>query len=269
MNSDKLRAAAASAPAQIAWNLARASYSGNSFAVAFSATGLFFRADGLKMYALLEPVDAVYEYDLSTAWAVNTSAFVRSRGIGAQESAPRAVFFSPDGLKMYVMGITGDDVNEYTLSTAWNISTTTFIQAFSVAARETSPTGLYFKDNGLEMYVTGNSSDSVNKYTLSTAWDVSTAIFTQSKNISAQIGAPNQVFFKPDGLAMFVVGQLENAIFEYYLTIAWDISTATFLRSFSVGSQISNAYGLFFKPDGLKMYSSGVTPATVFEYNFS
>jgi hypothetical protein len=33
--------------------------------------------------------------------------------VGFQDSTPTGVFFKPDGTKMYVIGISGDDVNEY------------------------------------------------------------------------------------------------------------------------------------------------------------
>ena len=40
---------------------------------------------------------------------------------------------------MFVIGITGDDVNEYTLSTGFDVSTASFVDAFSVASQDTAP----------------------------------------------------------------------------------------------------------------------------------
>jgi hypothetical protein len=74
---------------------------------------------------------------------------------------------------MYVIGSTGDDVNEYDLSSAWDISSATFLQSFSVAAQETNPEGVFFKPDGTKMYVVGSTGDDVNEYDLSSAWDVS------------------------------------------------------------------------------------------------
>ena len=42
-----------------------------------------------------------------------------SINIQTQESAPQDLFFKPDGTKVYITGQSGDDVNEYNLSTAW------------------------------------------------------------------------------------------------------------------------------------------------------
>jgi hypothetical protein len=42
---------------------------------------------------------------------------------------------------MYVIGSVGDDVNEYDLSTAWDISTASYLQNFFVGTQEKSLTG--------------------------------------------------------------------------------------------------------------------------------
>jgi hypothetical protein len=42
---------------------------------------------------------------------------------------------------MFVVGSSGDDVNEYALSTGFDVSTASFTDAFSISAQETNPTG--------------------------------------------------------------------------------------------------------------------------------
>jgi hypothetical protein len=37
---------------------------------------------------------------------------------------------------MFVVGYTGDDVNEYSLSTGFDVSSASYFQSFSVAAQE-------------------------------------------------------------------------------------------------------------------------------------
>jgi hypothetical protein len=91
---------------------------------------VFFKPDGLKMYVIGTISDAVFQYDLSTAWDVSTASFTYPTteyfSVGSQETNPTGVFFKPDGLKMYVIGSFGDDVNEYDLSTAWDVSTASY-----------------------------------------------------------------------------------------------------------------------------------------------
>jgi len=201
----------------------------------------------------------------SPAWNITYSSYLQLKDVGAQETSPQGIFFKPDGLKMYVVGATGDDVNEYDLSSAWDISTATYLQVFSVSAQDTSPRDLFFKPDGLKMYVVGATNDSVYEYDLSSAWNVSTASYLQTKSVSAQDTTPTGVFFKDDGTKMYVVGGTGNDINEYDLSSAWDISTASYLRNFSVVSQTTLPQGVFFKSDGLKMYI--IAANNIFEYS--
>ena len=49
---------------------------------------------------------------------------------------------------MFVVGTGGDNVNEYTLSTAFDVSTASHDSRFSVFAQESLPTGLAFSNDG-------------------------------------------------------------------------------------------------------------------------
>ena len=168
---------------------------------------------------------------------------------------------------MYVVGSVGDDVNEYDLSTAWDITTASYLQNFSVAAQETAPTGIFFKPDGTKMYVMGAVGDDVNEYDLSTAWDITTASYLQNFSVAAQEANPSGIFFKPDGTKMYVVGYAGDAVYEYDLSTAWDVSTASYLQNFSVVAQDGISTGIFFKPDGTKMYVVGTGGDAVYSYD--
>jgi sugar lactone lactonase YvrE len=232
-----------------------------------SPTGVFFKPDGTKMYMVGNAGDAVNEYNLSTAWDVSTASYLQNFSVSTQDANPDGVFFKPDGTKMYVIGATGDAVYEYNLSTAWDVTTASYLQLFFVSNQETSPTGIFFKPDGTKMYVVGTAGDDVNEYDLSTAWNVTTASFSQAKSVATQDTAPRGVFFKPDGLKMYMVGSLTATVSEYDLGTAWDVSTAAYLQNFSVALQESYPHGIFFKPDGTKMYIAGSGFASIFEYS--
>ena len=251
------------------WNILKVSYL-QSFRVGgqeTEPTGIFFKPNGTKMYTIGTYGDEVNEYDLSTAWNVTTASHLQAFSVTAQEDSPKGIFFKPDGLKMYVVGNAGDEINEYDLSTAWDISTASFLQVFSISAQETAPQGIFFKPDGLKMYVTGTSGDTVYEYDLSTAWDISTASFLQLFSISAQEAGPSGIFFKPDGLKMYVVGYSGDNVYEYDLSTAWDVTTAVFLQLRSISGQDVSPQGIFFKPDGTKMYTIGATAGNVSEYD--
>jgi len=252
------------------WDLSNAVYSGVSFSLVAQETvprDIFFKSDGAKMYICGSNGDDVNEYDLSTAWDISTAAYLQNFSVASQDNAPTGLFFKPDGTKMYVMGVSGDDVNEYDLSSAWDISTASYLQNFSVASEEAAPQGIFFKPDGTKMYVVGADGDEVNEYDLSTAWDISSASYLQNFSVSAQDLNPLGLFFKPDGTKMYVVGNSGNDINEYNLSTAWDVSSASYLQNFSVSAQDATPQGIFFEPDGTKMYVVGSGTDSVFAYD--
>ena len=77
------------------------------------------------------------------------------------------MMFNNDGTVLYVMGATGDDINAYNLSTAYDISTATFDKiALSVSAQETSPYAMMFNNDGTVLYVMGAAGADINAYTM-------------------------------------------------------------------------------------------------------
>jgi hypothetical protein len=205
----------------------------------------------------------------TSGWNIATAQPFQSFSVAAEETLPQGVFFKPDGFKMYVVGATGDDVNEYNLSVAWDVRTSVYLQNFSVAAQEAAPRGLFFKPDGLKMYITGSTtSDAVLEYNLASAWDISTASYLQSFSVSAQETFPTDLFFRSDGLKLYVVGLTNDYVNEYDLSSAWNVSTASYLQRFLLGDAL-NVGGVFFKTDGTKMYILGNGTDVVNEYNLS
>ena len=230
---------------------------------------LFFKPDGTRLYIVGSSGDDVNEYTLSTAWDVSTASYVQNFSVSAQESSPHGIFFKDDGAKMYIVGATGDDVNEYTLSTSWDISTASYVQNFSVAAQDTTPESLSFKSDGTEMYVIGDANNVVLQYTLSTAWDISTASYTQGFTVTSQETSPKGLCFKSDGTKMYIMGVVGDDINEYTLSTAWDVSTATYSTNFSVNSQDGTPHGIFFKSDGTELFMIGQQRLAVWQYSLS
>lgn len=200
-------------------------------------------------------------------WDISLASYVQSFSIASQDTDPRALFLKPDGTKMYISGNANDSIFEYNLSLAWDISSSSFSQSFSVVSQDSVPRGLSFKPDGTKMYVAGALNNSIFEYDLSSAWDISTASYSQSFDISAQETAVTSFLFKPDGFKMYVTGSANDAVFEYDLSSAWDVSTASFLQSLSVVSQAPDARGLFLGSNGTKMYIACRGNDAVYEYD--
>lgn len=230
------------------YDVSTASYlqSFNPLSVQTDPRGLSFSPDGTKMFITGTASDSVERYSLSSAWDISTAVYDQTFSVAAQETECVSLAFNPDGTKMFVLGNTGDDVNEYALGTGFDLSTASYSQNFSVSAQETFPTAIAFKPDGTKMFILGGSGDDVNEYDLSVGFDISTASYSQNFSVSAQDVSPYGLAFSDDGTKMFVTGTAGDDVNEYDLSVAWDISTAVYAQNFSLAAQDSTPANIFF-----------------------
>jgi len=180
------------------------------FAQEISATGVAFSTDGLTMFVVGVVSDNVNEYACGAAFDVSTCSFTVKAGnpfsVLAQDDFPQGVAFSTDGLTMFVVGESGDDINEYACGAAFDVSTCAFTDSFSVFAQDGFPRDVAFSADGLTMFVVGAANDFVYEYCLGMPFDVS------SEPCDVPVGG---TFLPIDTTALLVAGA--------YTTASWMI----------------------------------------------
>ena len=254
----------------VGFNILNAAYS-QSFSVASQSTspqGVAFNTDGTKMF-VIEGGAVLYEYTLTTGFDLSTTSYSQDLSVFSQDSTPRDIAFNADGTKMFLAGRSGNAIYEYTLSTGYDISTSSFVDSFSVSSQESEVEGLTFNTDGTKMFIVGAAGDEVNEYDLSTGFDISTASFSQNFSVSSEETQPFGISFNTDGTKMLIVGATGRDVGEYALTTGFDVSTASFVDSFSVSSQSTNPNGIAFNANGTKMFISCSDTDRVYEYTVS
>ena len=211
----------------------------------------------------LNTATSAVNYDIANA------SYTQAFSVSAQVTFPSGVAFNPTGTKMFVVDNTGDDVNEYTLSTGFDVSTASFVDSFSVNAQQAAPMSVAFNTDGTKMYIVGETEDTVAQYALSTGFDVSSASFTQAFSIAAQETEAQGITFNPTGTKMFIVGDTGNDIGEYTLSSGFDVSTASFVDSFSLASQTTQPKEGIFNTDGTELYVLGRDTQNVLKYTLT
>lgn len=141
-----------------------------------------------------------------------------SFGVGSQESVPQGLFFKPDGTKMYVSEGNQQSVYQYSLSSAWNLSTASYDskEADVSVTVDSEPEGVSFNSDGTKMYVADFWEEKLYQYSLSTPWDVSTASYDSvSLDISNEDNAPLDIVFMPTDNKMYVLGGENDSVYQY------------------------------------------------------
>lgn len=238
---------------------------GNYFAETLTAdTTYTFSNPGDVQAFQMEITGASTGFDIAGAsYDSKSFAFLTNPG------SLRDVAFKSDGTKMYMVSSNNDTAYQYSLSTAWDVSTATSDGVtINVSSKETILSSLTFSSDGTKVYFAGPDSDSVHQYNLSTAWDMSTDSFAQSFSASGTVNL-YCVRFKSDGTKMYLGQYSATRIYQYSLSTAWDISTASY-DSVSLDLRSgTTAYGFDFNADGTAIYVCSNSIDSVYRMDLS
>lgn len=161
--------------------------------------------------------------------------------------------FNSNGTKMFVMDASVQSVIEFNLSVAWDVTTATASGSnFNFASQDTQPYSIEFNPTGTKMYMGGFQNDSIYEYNLSPPFDVSTASFVGSYNVSAILTQPYGILFNGDGTKVFLSDT--NQILHVF-----DLGTAYSVTTMSHSEDIilpSSSLAATFNSDGTQFIHS-------------
>lgn len=231
--------------------------------------GVFVGDSGNKMYVTGASGDGVDQYSLSTAWDPSTASHDTFEHL-SQVGGATDIFFSSDGTRFYVLTAEGnyDAVIQYDMSTAWDVSSTTYASSqgsLGFGNNNDDVTGLTFSTDGVYMYVMSSYLRYMNRFTLSTPWDASTAGSRVQDNFySSQItnvGQETGCAIDPTGTRFVIVHVQGDEIEEYTFDSAHDIAgTVTHVGSLSISSDTTFPSGCCWGNNGRYFYVVSSTP---------
>ena len=145
--------------------------------------GFDFNNDGTKMFILDGSAEKrVEEYNLSTPYNPDTKTLTKILANATSSNFHQGLGFNADGSKMFV--VKGEDstdnadnkIDEYALSTAFDISTATLTGTFSPTISSNADiTGLAFNSTGSKMYHLDFDDDKVYEYSLTCPFKVTSS----------------------------------------------------------------------------------------------
>ena len=256
------------------FDLATASYDSASFSFASQDStpkGVRFGDSGTRMFMVGGSSYRIYSYTLSTAYDITTASYDNKNLsiLNETQGGAVAVDFNANGTKMFTTGFVTDAVHEYALSTAYDVTTASHTGSHSTSSQDTNPLSVVFHPSGTSFYSSGTITDKVFQYSMSTAFDVSTASYSnKSFQFTSQDNQPEGVCFSTDGTKMFLAGRQNNSVFEYALSTAYDVSTASYSnKSFSVAAQDNYTQEIIFNANGTKFYILGSQNDKIYQYS--
>jgi sugar lactone lactonase YvrE len=153
-------------------------------------------------------------------------AQVSTLGLGP---TPQRIRFKPDGTVMYINETTNDRVNQYNLSSAWDVTTLSADGFLDYSPPVNIAQDFILSHTGRNLFVFSSSpADTIYRYDIDPAYDIS-GVTTSDQNASFAPGAGggfNSMAFNGDGTRLFLKSNGSNVVSYYDLGTAYDLSTA-------------------------------------------
>ncbi len=199
-----------------------------------------FNPDGTRMFVTTnEGIGSlsfgVWQFKLTTPWDSTTLVCEKIYEIAiGDENQLRTLAFKPDGTRMFIGGIKNDKLRQYDLANPFDLRSgvTPGGTSDSLNSADGSMRNIQFNPDGTQLFFAGNGNTRMNKYSLSTAYDITTLSSTFTTfDLGSRTNNMMGFIFASNFTKLFVTsddgsGSGDNQIHEYEIDCAGTITCA-------------------------------------------
>lgn len=231
--------------------------------------GFCFNSTGDKVY-MIGANEIIYQHSLGTAWDVTSIVTPADNTLDfdayyatISSTATNDVLLSPDDSVMYVTDAVNNFVYSFHLTTPGDISTSSVKR---LTTKSINPllgwiVEMAWKPDGTKVYTINGSGDNLVEYTLSTPWEINTAVETARQGIGGTDTSPQGITISQDGSTIVTVGAANDRIYQWNMPNAWDLASGNITLTGYVSYTTAEAYAasVSFNHDGTILYITGTT----------
>ena len=156
-------------------------------------------------------------------------------------------------------------------STPWDIRTARYSGKVNTLIPTDTNYGMFMTRDGNHMFFGNDNDQEVNRWDMSTPWDITTATRAQASTV-AVAGKRSEfgLYFNSTGTKMYGLSNSYDSVSQFSLSTPWNLNTLSFDNvEFSVLFLEHNCRGLHFSTDGSKMYIGGDNNDVVYQCTLS
>ena len=180
---------------------------------ATNINAFIFNGDGTSFYILGNDQggttpDTIYQFDMSTAYDIANASYTKQgttvgTGTTAVDNTPDKMIFNNDGTKIYISGRSTNKVHQFSLSSAYDISTISYDNVdLPIGTNTNYRSGMQWGHDGKTLYILdgeGASPLSLDLYTFTTGYDVTTGSYDSTIDVSGN------GLTRPDGTNFIII----------------------------------------------------------------
>lgn len=168
----------------VAYDLSTISFTSEDNADGQSPRGIFVREDGSQLFTLWRNAtnpDGVFRWSpLSTPFDITTKGSrTPAGGFIVQppgSNSPAGLHFKPDGFKFYITDFAANEVLEFTLDSAFDLTAGSHTGTFDTSGEVTTIADVTIDLTGTKMYVLDRFNEEVEQYNLLIPFDIDSAV---------------------------------------------------------------------------------------------
>ena len=200
-----------------------------------------FNPDGTRMFITTnEGIGSfdfgVWQFKLTTPWDSTSLVCEKIYEIDIDdkggEDQLRTLHFKPDGTRMFIGGKTLNKLRQYDLANPFDLRSgvTPRGTSDSLVSADTNMRNILFNPDGTQLFIAGNENTRMNKYTLSTAYDITTLSSTFTTfDLGSRVNNMMGFIFASNFTKLFVTSDDgsssgDNQIHEYEIDCAGTIT---------------------------------------------
>lgn len=235
---------------------------------------MYIKPDGLKVYIVDDNSNKIFQYECSTAWDINSAYYVSEYSI-SEDGNPNGIWIKPDGTKMYVIGLATNKIYQYTLSTPWDSSTASYDSVnLDVSGTDSACINIKMNNDGTKLYFGGRTNRKIFCFTMSSAYDLTTATSTNNLDLGTTYERPTSFAFNSDASKIFVYTD-NKKLYQFSLGTNYDLSTSSYDNKFFIpqdpehpyDSGYFDHYGLYIRPTNTTLYIVENVKKNINQYN--
>lgn len=204
------------------------------------------------------------------AWDIDGGLYTGKSLLVSAQGEPFGLYMTASYI--FTAAANDDAIFRYDTSSPFDLGgTITYDQTLDISAVSPTCLDLALSGDGLRLYLL-ESNGTISKYTLSSNYDLTTATYDGD---AARFVPPfsystaSGLFLKDDGTKFWIARNASiDTIYEYEMSSAYDLTTATLSGTLNISSEITSPSNLRFKSDGSKMYVNSLEDI-VYQYTLT
>jgi WD40 repeat protein len=166
----------------------------------------------------------VYKYDLSTPWDIDTAVITGDTfNVSAKTTDMGSINFTSDGLNAYIcdeIDLGGNKMHQYTLSTAWDITTMTFAGSIATGIPVGGAIDMMVNDQGNMIWLLNDNGRTIHEYQMTTPNDITTAVANSETYLTnPPESSPKCIGYSDDDTGFFYyAGTATNVIRQFQMS---------------------------------------------------